>query len=431
MSKVTFSKASVICQWEALRQRVIGDKLVVNAIYIFGNVIVNSFTGFLFWTFASRLYTTSQVGIASSFISVIQLLTFISQLGLGIGMARFLPEDESPKDLFNSIILLSSLVVIFLGGCFFILAPVFSPTLADVVVSVPQRFVFMLLLVLIVLFAGLGSLFVAVREAKYSLYQILAMNIFRLVLVHFSRDLEAWGIIGALVGGYFIAVVLSGICYLQRVMPDYKIKMRIDWGKIRHIISFSISNHVASVLYQTPVLLFPPMVLEMLGKESSAYVYVVFVVATFVSGPGRALGRSALVESVHSPEYDKKIIIRASYLALGVTTTIAAGMYVFRNPLLGLFGEGYLDNAGDLFSILLLASPFVAGNLVLATYLRTKKYVKELVISSVILAIIALGIPVSLVKTMGIISIGYGWVCAQCVVIIYVLITILFRDRND
>jgi O-antigen/teichoic acid export membrane protein len=207
--------------------------------------------------------------------------------------------------------------------------------------------------------------------------------------------------------------------------------MRIDWGKIRHIISFSISNHVANVIYQAPVLLFPPIVLEMLGEEYSAYVYVVYMITRFVSGPGQALGRSALVESVHSPELFRKIIIRAGYLALGVTTTLAVGMYILRRPLLGLFGEMYLENSSGLFSVLLLASPFVVGNVIMVTYLRTKKFIKELVISSVILAIIALGIPFSLMRTMGIIATGYGWAAAQIIVIIYVLVTIRFKDKYD
>ena len=431
MPTLNFSITSVGDWCKAWRKSIKGDKLVVNAIYIFGNAIVTSFAGFLFWTFASRIYSISHVGIASSIVSIVQLLRFIGFLGLGIGMIRFLAEDESPRELFTSIILLSTSAVFILGGCYLLLMPVISRELSVEVAGFYQHVGFMGFLILVTVFTGLGSLFVAAREAKYSFLQSIVMNIIRIVTVYFLIDLEVWGIIGSLSIGYLIAVILSGIFYIPRVLPAYKIRVRINWGKIRNIFSFSIGNYLSSVFRQMPASLFSPMALEILGKSSSAYVYVIFMVVSFVSGPGLALGNSALVESTHSPEDYKKIITRASYIALAVTTALAGIMYLIANPVLGLFGEGYLENAGGLYKMMLIASPFVAANMIIINFLRTKKYIKELVVSSMILAILAVGIPFSLMETMGIIAIGYGWVSAQIFVIIYILFTIRFKDEDN
>lgn len=414
-----------------VRQSIVGDKLIVNATYIFGNTVAASIVGFLFWTVASRVFSSSQVGLASSIISIAQLLHFVGLLGLGIGIIRFLPEDEAPAELFTSIALFSFLAVFLLGSGYLLLVPVISPSLAPVFNGFIPYLIFILLLLLMTLFALLGSLYVAAREAKFSLYQMMIMNFFRLAVIYFVSSLKVWGIIGSLALGYFIAILISGGKYLPRVLPGFVFRLRIYWQKIGQIISFSFGNYIGDIFRQMPRSLAAPIALEVLGKTSSAHVYIVLMIAAFVSGPGLALGNSALVEGVHSPRNYQRNLLKAGYLSIGITVPIATLMYILTPFILGLFGEGYVEHACDLFRMMLIASPFVTGNLVLLNYLRIKKFIKELVISSLLLSIIALSIIFQFMESGGLISIGYGWLIAQIVVTFYLVIIYRTREKNE
>ena len=62
-----------------------------NAIYLMLNSAMYALTGFFFWIVAARLYPPEVVGLASSVIAAIGLLSLLSTLGLDYGLLRFLP----------------------------------------------------------------------------------------------------------------------------------------------------------------------------------------------------------------------------------------------------------------------------------------------------------------------------------------------------
>ena len=62
-----------------------------NAIYLMLNSAMYGLTGFFFWIVAARLYPPEVVGLASSVIAAIGLLSLLSTLGLDYGLLRFLP----------------------------------------------------------------------------------------------------------------------------------------------------------------------------------------------------------------------------------------------------------------------------------------------------------------------------------------------------
>ena len=125
-----------------------------------------------------------------------------------------------------------------------------------------------------------------------------------------------------------------------------------------------------------------------------------------------------MVESVHSPADYKRILIKASYLSIGVTVPIATILYIFTPSILGIFGEGYVDNVSALFRLMIITSPFVVINMVWLSYLRTKMFIKEIITSSFLMVLIAVGIPYLFLDDMGLDSIGWGWIISQILVLI-------------
>jgi O-antigen/teichoic acid export membrane protein len=62
-----------------------------NAIYLMLNSAMYALTGFFFWIVAARLYPPEVVGLVSSAIAAIGLLSLLSTVGLDYGLLRFLP----------------------------------------------------------------------------------------------------------------------------------------------------------------------------------------------------------------------------------------------------------------------------------------------------------------------------------------------------
>ena len=60
-----------------------------NAIFLMLNSGMYGVTGFFFWIVAAWLYPTAVVGLASSAIAAISLLSLLSTLGLDYGLLRF------------------------------------------------------------------------------------------------------------------------------------------------------------------------------------------------------------------------------------------------------------------------------------------------------------------------------------------------------
>ena len=78
------------------------DSLYRNSIYLMLSTLVMSFLGFFFWIISARLYSTEQVGIGATLISVMTLISSLSILGLDNGLIRYLPTAERKNDVLTS-----------------------------------------------------------------------------------------------------------------------------------------------------------------------------------------------------------------------------------------------------------------------------------------------------------------------------------------
>ena len=63
-----------------------------NSIYIILNSLSSAGLGFIFWIFAARLFSTSDVGVAAALISTMTLLVQLSRFGLDESMIRYIKD---------------------------------------------------------------------------------------------------------------------------------------------------------------------------------------------------------------------------------------------------------------------------------------------------------------------------------------------------
>src|ERR1035437_7011030 len=92
------------------------DSLYRNSIYLMLSTAVMSFFGFFFWIINARLFKPEQVGIATTLISVVTLISSFSLLGLNSAIVRYLPTSERKNKKINTsftlIVLTSALMAL-------------------------------------------------------------------------------------------------------------------------------------------------------------------------------------------------------------------------------------------------------------------------------------------------------------------------------
>ena len=248
----------------------INDPLYRNAGFIFGITVINSATGFLFWLLAARLYSPDEVGVSSSIISVVALLSGIAGMGLGIGIARFLGTSENPGSLINTSFSLTTLASFIICLIYLLGINIWSPSLAQVNDS---QYYFSFGIFLFILFTSLGNLiqwiFIGLRKAGFAFAQSLIMNSFRLVFL-FLLSSFTWGIALSVVIGWFISLLISLLFFLPRIIK-VEIWPLLSKSSTVILVPFSIGNYFADFLYLAPALIAPPLMLEKFGASASAF----------------------------------------------------------------------------------------------------------------------------------------------------------------
>jgi O-antigen/teichoic acid export membrane protein len=397
------------------------DKLAINAGFILGKNIITSLGGFLFWTIAAFYYSSAQIGVNSSIISISMLLANLASLGFGAGLLRFAPEFKNTKGLFPSVLIIQFISLLLFGVGYLVLLPVLSPTLTTSFINFGSKLIFVILIILLESSGMMSSFFIAYREAKYSFYAIIIMSVVRLAMIFILRDLFIMGIILATIIGHSVSIIIGLLSFYPNVFPDYKFKFTFPKGKLMEVFTFTIGNFIAFLFRQTPGWVVVPITLEKLGAESSAHVFFAWMISGFISSPAIAFGNSSLVESTHSPESIKKILKRTLIYSLGITIPLVIFFILTSNILLSLFGEDVTKNSRDLLIWLAVASPFTVINSVILTYLQMKKMMKSMLISSGFIILVTLCYIYLMILKFGILSVGYGWIISNVLASVYLL----------
>lgn len=158
----------------------LNDPLYKNSIFLLLSFIIGAGSGFIFWVFAARFYSTEDVGLASAMISAMMMLSLsFSLMGFEFSLAHYLPTNRGNKrEMINSCLTLVFLVSILFAFIFILGLDFWSPALAFI------RENSILLISFVVFTASISlsylqsfGIFVGFRRAKYSFIQNLVISL--------------------------------------------------------------------------------------------------------------------------------------------------------------------------------------------------------------------------------------------------------------
>ncbi len=404
-SKVTSMK-------EKLRE-LYRDSLFQNSLYLMLTTAVMALFGFGFWFLCARIFTPSDIGIATTLISAMTLISYVSLLGFNSTFVRVLPTSTNRNNEINTgLILCISSAIIFAIG-YVLAVPLIAPKLGIIHEHIFYAIGFVALVALAAINLLTDSIFIAYRAAKYNFWiNGIAMSSVKLFLPFVFIGLGAYGVFAASGIAASVAMVLSITFLILKF--DYQPQLNIDIQTWRSVIHYSFSNYIANLLNIAPILILPLIVINHLGAAAAGYYYLAFTVANLLYAVIYSVTQSLFAEGSYADRSLTELAAK-SLLAMGAVLIPGSIILFFAAPIfLNIYGASYAVEATGILQAFALAGPAVALYTIMNMFLRIKKQVYRLIAVNIVYVITMSGLALLWVDK-GLAWIGYAWLIGSLV----------------
>jgi len=403
-----------------------GDPLYRNSIYLMVSTGVMSVFGFVFWMINARLFTAEEVGLATTIISVMSLITTFSLLGLGTGLIRYLSKSERKNDKINTCFTLVGVVSIIVSAVFILGISQFSPRLLFIKESVILSGIFIISMVISSFSSLIENLFISYRSTKYTLLKQTIFSVLKIGLPFGLVGLGVWGIFGSWMIGLFASVLVSFFVLMKKF--SYKPKLIFHDSIIRKIGKYSFLNYVSGFIGGLPTLILPLMITNSIHPEMTAYYYMAMMIANVLFIIPSATSNSLFAEGSHD-EKSLKLQIKksAKIISLLIIPAIIITIF-FGKYILLLLGKDYSAEGYMLLNYFALSCVFMSINSIFGSIFRVKHKLKQILVLSIISAITILGLSL-LWMGDGLTGIGLAWLIGQGIVTLSYFVLWIFGKK--
>lgn len=386
------------------------DSLYRNSIYLMASTLILAVLGFFFWVINARIYTTEQIGIATTIISICSLITNFSILGLRTTIIRYLPTSKQKNAKINTSINLIALASLFSAIIFLFGIPFFSPVL----IFIQRNIIFSLLFIISIIFSSLSQflegVFIAYRSSGYVFLKNAIWSVCKLIFPFLLLFLGSYGIFLSFSFANILAVIIC--LFVLGYKFKYSYKPSINIRIIRLVAKLSFGNYLSGFFSIFPSLLLPLIITNNIGPKESAFFYIDMMIANLLYIIPLATTQSLFAELSYDKnslrEHLKKATILISLLmGIGIFTTI-----FFGNIILQVFGKSYSDSGFHFLQLLALSGIFIAINCIGSTILNVKKKIKLLVVTNMLTAALIIIFSLLFIR-FGLTGIGFAWMLGQ------------------
>lgn len=407
-------------------QRLRHDTLITTALALMLTTAATAALGVVFWAVASNLYTPARLGENVALISAMLLLSIVSQLNLGMGISRLLPQvRHRPRRVVLCSYALTALVAVVLTSAFVALAPVLSSEFAFLRSSAVLACALVAGVVLWNVFALQDAVLTAARWAAAVPVENTIFGVMKIVLmIVLAGVLVSYGIFYAWFFAMVVMVVpVSALIFSKVLVSGKRQRQRrpapasaLPLSDRSRVARYLLSDYVAALLSQGYKSLLPLLVLGALGATANAYFYIAFLVAGAVGELSLSLGTSLVVEGAHD-ERDVAALARRSvvfylrFVAPAVLVLVVAAPLLLRP-----FGSEYVTNATLLLRLLLAgALPQAVVTLYLGVERLRARMGRVIAAEAAVVVLVTTGAIIGM-RSTGLNGVGLAWLVGQSVV---------------
>ena len=387
------------------------DSLYRNSIFLIASTAVAAISGYIFWIICARLFTSDQVGLATTIISSVALISSFSLMGYNTALIRYI-NSPSRAERINTIVTLVSLVAAVVSLIFILGTSIFSPKLAFIHHDKWLALLFVIASIITANSTILDSVFVGNRRADLVFMKGTVTGVVKLVLPFALVGLGATGIFLANTFAMFAALLIA--TSLLHYKFKHIIKPQVSTGIIIEMSRFSFGNYTASFVEGSTALVLPIIIINHLSASMSGYFYIVMMITSALYIIPVAVSQVTFAEGAHDTDSLHSTLVRSIrliYLALvpAIIAIIALG-----KTILSAFGKSYVVNGYSLLILLVLASIPVGIKLLANVLFNIENKVGLIIITNAVTVASVLTLSFTLI-TKGLIGIGVAWLSGETI----------------
>lgn len=403
-----------------------------NALYLILNSVITSLLGFVFWNILARFFPPDQIGIGSALVAASGLVANLGNLGLGIALVRFIPEDGgNAVRLINSSFTLN-MIAVTTGSLIYIIGlKHWSPSLVFIGKYTGSIVIFVILTVAIGLSVLVDQPLIAGHASRLMFFKNVLVSVLKLPLpILVFSHLGGFGIFVATGLASIVGILLAMYLFIPSLYNGYKPVPNIEFKILIPILTYAIYSYFASLFNSSIGLLLPLIVLNRLGPEQSAYFYIAWMINSVVGVIAFGMSTSLLAEGAKDCRAISWHFRRLLYITMLLLLPAVIGIIILAPWFLHFFGYGYASHGTPLIRWLALSNFPVAIGLFYMTVNQIKKNLKLIVIQTFSTSFLTLGLGYWLLGIFGLTGIGIAYGMAQLIVALVVAIP-LWRTMKE
>jgi O-antigen/teichoic acid export membrane protein len=386
------------------------DPLFRNSIFLMLSTGVMAVLGFIFWLINAHLYSVTDIGIATTLISIMSLISTLSLFGFQTVYIRFLSNSKDPNREINTGLAIVTIAATIITITLLILLPWISPKLVFLRSSPLLAGSFIVFMIISALNMITDSVFIAQRSTHYNLVVNSAMSLTKVILPIFFLSIGAYGIFMAAAVGAVVDLILSFYFMVKKF--DYHFQILIDMNIVRRTFHYFITNYASNVISLVPSLVLPIFILNKLGESSAAYYYIDMMIANILYVIPAATSQSLFAEGSYNEErlighIRRAVKINSLLLVPAVTILVLGGGLILR-----IYGKGYAYEGTAFLQLLAVSGVFIAINYTFSSIFKILRYKLGIILGAFAGTVSILTLSFLLVGN-GLLGIGTAWVLGQ------------------
>ncbi|WP_034271028.1 lipopolysaccharide biosynthesis protein [Actinospica robiniae] len=419
--------ASRILRARRLVARLRADSLTRNSFGVMATTAVNGAFGYVYWIAAARLLPTSTVGLGSTLVSAMVIISLGVYLGPGGQLIARLPTRTTRAQwllsVYSTQLLCMFATLLAAAAALVPLAVLLRPL--RLLESDPAVAAWFVLGAVGWTSCGLlDDVFVGQRRADFMFWRNAfssGLKLAALIAIALlskpgaSTIIGTWAVSG-LAGAVFGLLLCHRAFYrLGRIprpsgglLPELRAEMSA-------LARPSIGHHAISVAGLLPTYLLPIVVTARLGPQQNAYFYVTWMIASAIFTISPAVSVAIFAEGSHDSSHLRTLARSSLRIVLAMLLPAVLIVGAAGQPILHLYGAAYAAAGFGLLLILLSSSfPDAVTNVATAT-LRVRNLLPRAAALNIAMAVIAVVGAWELTPRFGIVGAGVAWLLAQSV----------------
>jgi O-antigen/teichoic acid export membrane protein len=404
--------------WNALRGKDGASSLLFrNSIALILARVSQSGLGFFAWLIAARLYTQSEVGLASGVVSAMMLCVQVALLGIGAAFIKLYPQyQDRPIDILHTALTVVSAMSLVWAGVFLLVASAAFHELSVVGSMVSYTALFLGLTLFGALQVLLDHISIALRRGHQVLVRntliglITVAGVAAMPLVFNAKSSMA--IIAAWVLANLAAVSI-GIVQLWLSVSHYRYQPRVNHSVTRELFRIGIPNWALTITERAPAWLMPIAVTELLSPTDNAHWYAVWMMAWVILIIPISVGQNLFAEVSHHPSALQKTTRQSIRSSLTLGSAAMIGVMVMAPFVLSLLGRDYARAGTTPLRILSLSLWPVTYIQIYYNACRARHRLGEATWVGLLNAVLSTVIPVAAGVAYGLTGMAAAWVAVQ------------------